>query len=75
VFRPLIGALIEELKRDPKRHPKKRGELQGVRSAPLRFADGITWRAVYTVDEESRTVMIVSLGPHDLAYAEAKRRL
>jgi hypothetical protein len=67
--------LIEELKRDPKRHPKKSGDLRSARAAPLRFADGAAWRAVYTVDEESRTVMIASLGPHDVAYAEAKRRL
>jgi hypothetical protein len=75
VFRPSIGALIDDLETNPKRHPKKRGELKTARAAPLRYADGISWRAVYVIDEHARLVTILSLGPHDEAYEDAKRRI
>jgi hypothetical protein len=73
-FRPTIGNLIDDLERDPKRHPKKNGKLAGTRAASLTFADGIAWRAVFTVDERSRVVRIIALGPHDEAYKNALRR-
>jgi hypothetical protein len=41
----------------------------------VRFADGVEWRAVYTLDEAQRHVLILSLGPHDEAYADARRRI
>jgi mRNA-degrading endonuclease RelE of RelBE toxin-antitoxin system len=75
VFRPPIGALVDELERDPKRNPKKSGRLSAARAASLRFADGIAWRLVYTIDEQNRVVTIAGLGPHDVAYADAIRRL
>ncbi len=62
------------LRRDPKVFPKKSGPLRAARAAKLRFR-GTAWRAVFTLDEATRTVTILSLGPHDRAYAEAERRL
>jgi mRNA-degrading endonuclease RelE of RelBE toxin-antitoxin system len=73
-FRPLLGTLVAELRRDPKRFPKKSGVLSGVRAAPLRFR-GRAWRAVFRVDERHREVHVVSIGPHDAAYQAASRRL
>lgn len=75
LFRPPFADLIAELERDPKQHPKKAGELRGVRAARLTLANGNAWRVVYIVDEGTRTVDIISAGPHDVAYAEAMRRL
>jgi hypothetical protein len=51
VFRPSIGELIDALETDPKQFPKKKGKLETARAAPVTYADGIVWRAVYTVDE------------------------
>lgn len=74
VFRPTLEALFESLETNPKQYPKKRGDLKGRRAAPITFADDVVWRAVFDLDESSRAVRILSLGPHDQAYDEAKRR-
>lgn len=75
VFRPKIEDLIDALGADPKQFPKKKGRLRDARAADVRFADGITWRAVFVVDENTMTVKMLSLAPHDVAYAEAERRV
>ena len=75
LFRPSIGELIDELETNPKRYPKKRGKLKSARSAPLRYSKTVTWRAVYTVDEVARVVLVIGLGPHDQAYHEAEHRI
>ena len=75
VFRPSIGDLIDELEVDPKRYPKKHGKLKSARAAPLRYMQNVTWRAVYTIDEDARVVLILGLGPHDQAYDDAERRI
>ena len=74
-FRPTIGELIAELETNPKQFPKKKGALKDVRAAEVTFADGITWRAVFTLDEHAGVVSMLSLAPHDVAYKEAKRRV
>jgi hypothetical protein len=48
--------------------------LKGVRAASLTFR-GTAWRAVFTLDENARIVMVWALGPHDRAYEEAVRRI
>jgi hypothetical protein len=73
-FRPTLGALMSDLRRDPKRFPKKSGALRGMRAAPLRFR-GRAWRAVFRVDDVHREVDVVSVGPHDTAYDVACRRM
>lgn len=67
--------MIDELETDPKRHPKKHGKLKSARAVRLRYSDGVTWRAVYTIDEIARVVLIIGLGPHDRAYDDAERRI
>jgi mRNA-degrading endonuclease RelE of RelBE toxin-antitoxin system len=74
VFRPTLAELVVALKTDPKRFPKKHGRLSSARAAPLTFR-GTEWRAVFTLDEEDRTVTVWALGPHDRAYEEAARRI
>jgi hypothetical protein len=74
-FRPTIGELISALETDPKQFPKKRGKLKDARAADAKFADGVTWRAVFTVDESLREVYVLSLDPHDAAYAAAEKRI
>ena len=74
-FRPSIGDLINELESNPKRYPKKQGKLKSARSAPLRYSKAVTWRAVFTVDEVARVVLVIALGPHDQAYDEAEHRI
>lgn len=75
IFRPKIAALIDELEHDPKRFPKKKGALAGARSAPLTFGAGVVWRCVFTLNEKTRSVKVLSLGPHDEAYDLARRRI
>ena len=74
IFRPTIGQLIDALKSNPKQFPKKNGPLKDARAADLRFANGIVWRAVFTVYEADRTVKLL-LARHDDAYNEAMRRI
>ena len=74
-FRPTIGELLIALRSDPKRFEKKQGQLAGTRAADIWYADGVAWRAVFMLDEEARVVKLLSLGPHDVAYGQAKRRL
>jgi len=74
-FRPLIAELIDALEVNPKQFPKKQGQLKQTRSADVSFADGVIWRLVFVLDETSRTVKVVALGPHDAAYADARRRI
>ncbi|GAC1548103.1 MAG: hypothetical protein NVS2B17_32670 [Candidatus Velthaea sp.] len=75
LFRPAIGDLIDALEIDPKRFPKKQGRLRDARAARLKFADGVVWRAVFTLDEPARIVRLIALAPHDDAYADAVRRV
>jgi mRNA-degrading endonuclease RelE of RelBE toxin-antitoxin system len=74
-FRPRISEVIQTLRDDPKIYPKKGGRLKDARAVRLRFRDGVAWRAVYTIHESMSVVFILSIGPHDTAYAEAKRRI
>jgi mRNA-degrading endonuclease RelE of RelBE toxin-antitoxin system len=73
-FRPTIGELIDALEADPKQFPKKHGKPKGCRAAPVVYADGIVWRAVYELNERKRTVRVLALGPHDEAYEDAGNR-
>lgn len=75
IFRPTIGELVAALEYNPKQFPKKHGKLKDARAADVTFGDGIVWRAVFTLDEEARLVKVLSLGPHDEAYEDAKRRI
>jgi mRNA-degrading endonuclease RelE of RelBE toxin-antitoxin system len=74
VFRPTIAELKASLEIDPKQYPKKRGELKDARAAALTFRGGAAWRAVFTITEQTRTVRVLALEPHDDAYRNAKRR-
>jgi hypothetical protein len=60
---------------NPKQYPKKSGKLKTARAAEIIYADGIVWRAVFTLNEKARTARVISLGPHDEAYADAERRI
>jgi hypothetical protein len=75
LFRPTIAALIAALKHDPKRFPKKHGKLKDARASETHFADGVTWRAVFIVNEQARTVRVIALAPHDVAYSDAEDRI
>jgi mRNA-degrading endonuclease RelE of RelBE toxin-antitoxin system len=73
-FRPTLGELVDALSSDPKQFEKKRGKLARCRAADLTFADGVAWRAVFELDESTRTVRVLALGTHDDAYTDAVRR-
>jgi mRNA-degrading endonuclease RelE of RelBE toxin-antitoxin system len=67
--------MIDDLERDPKGvGEKKRGRLRGARAYELRYRS-TAWRAVYIVREADRIVHVLSLAPHDAAYAKAERRI
>jgi mRNA-degrading endonuclease RelE of RelBE toxin-antitoxin system len=74
-FKPTFIILLCELKRDPKQFPKKTGPLKGARAAPVRYRGREAWRAVYRLDDRTRTVFVLSLATHDEAYEVATRRM
>lgn len=73
---PLLHAIVTEhipaILKDPLAagQPKK-GPLAGLRGYNFRH-DDVTYRAVYEIDQD--VVRFVAIGPHDEAYAKAKRR-
>lgn len=72
--RPALGELWRALESDPKQFAKKRGALRGARAADITYADGVAWRAVFTLDEAERVVKVLALDPHDVAHEAAARR-
>lgn len=73
---PLLPAIatshIPAILADPYRagEPKK-GDLAHVRAYDL-TVKGVAYRLVYTIEDD--VVVFVAIGPHDQAYARAKRR-
>jgi mRNA-degrading endonuclease RelE of RelBE toxin-antitoxin system len=67
-FEPSLVELENELKTNPKQYPKKKGKLAHCRAASLIRFDGVVWRMVFTLDEVTRIVRVLSLGTHDEAY-------
>ena len=73
---PLLHAIatvhIPTILRDPYAAGEaKKGDLAHVRAYNLRVK-GVAYRLVYTV--EGDTVVFIAAGPHDEAYARARRR-
>lgn len=73
-FRPTLRELVDALKCDPLQFPTKRGKLKNARAASLKFGSS-TWRAVFVVNVAEHTVRVLSVGPHDVAYERAQRRI
>ncbi len=73
-FRPTLRELVEALKRNPLQFPTKRGKLKNARAAGLKFGSS-TWRIVFVVNVAEHAVRILSVGPHDVAYERAQRRI
>jgi mRNA-degrading endonuclease RelE of RelBE toxin-antitoxin system len=73
-FRPTLRELVEELKRNPLHFPTKRGNLKNARAANLSF-QGSSWRLVFVVSVVEHRVRILAVGPHDVAYDRAARRI
>ena len=74
-FVPTIRDLKNALASEPKQYPKKSGKLKDARAAHVRFADGVEWVAVYTIDEDERSIRVLSFGPHNRAYVDAEKRI
>lgn len=49
----------------------KKGDLAHVRAYNLTI-EGVAYRLVYAVEDD--VVIIIALGPHDVAYRRARRR-
>ena len=73
-FSPSLRELIDALSANPKQFPRKKGKLKDARAAGLKF-EKVTFRAVFTLDEAARLVLVLSLDPHDVAYDRATRRV
>ncbi len=71
----LLREIIPTVLADPRKAGEpKRGDLAGV------FAHGVSdqgtaYRLIYTIDDDRRLVTFIAFGPHDPAYARAKRRI
>lgn len=73
---PLLHAIttvhIPEILQAPlKAGEPKKGDLAHVRAYNLR-AKGVAYRLVYMLEDD--VVVFIAIGPHDEAYAHAKRR-
>jgi len=73
---PLLHAIatvhIPAILRDPfAASEAKKGDLAHVRAYNLRVK-GVAYRLVYSIEGE--TVVFLAIGPHDEAYARARRR-
>ncbi len=73
---PLLHAIvtvhIPAILRDPyAAGESKKGDLAHVRAYDLTMKS-VAYRLVYTIDGE--IVVFVAIGPHDAAYARARRR-
>jgi hypothetical protein len=73
-FRPTLRELVHALSTNPKQFAKKHGKLAECRAVNMTFAGTVAWRAVFVIDEPTRLVNVLALGPHDTAYADAIRR-
>jgi mRNA-degrading endonuclease RelE of RelBE toxin-antitoxin system len=73
-FTPTLLKIVEALQCDPLQFPKKRGKLKSARAAALRFY-GVSWRLVFIVGTKERRVRVLAIGPHDVAYERAERRI
>jgi mRNA-degrading endonuclease RelE of RelBE toxin-antitoxin system len=71
----LSTSIIPAVLPDPRRAgDQKHGDLSGVYA--VAFREGRTaYRLVYTVDDTRHLVEFIAFGPHDTAYANARRRL
>jgi mRNA-degrading endonuclease RelE of RelBE toxin-antitoxin system len=73
---PLLHAIATEhipaILRDPLAagEPKK-GNLAHVRAYDL-TAKGVAYRLIYQVEHD--VILVIAIGPHDVAYKSAKRR-
>ncbi len=73
---PLLHAIvtvhIPTILRDPYAAGEaKKGDLAHVRAYDL-TVKGVAYRVIYTIEDEA--VVFVAIGPHDAAYARARRR-
>lgn len=73
---PLLHAIATEhipaiLRNSLEAGEPKKGDLAHVRAYNLRVR-GVAYRLVYALEED--VVVIVAIGPHDDAYAQARRR-
>jgi mRNA-degrading endonuclease RelE of RelBE toxin-antitoxin system len=73
-FRPTLRELVDALKRNPLQYPKKHGKLKHARAVSLKYGE-TSWRIVFTVSETEHLVHVLSVGPHDIAYERAERRV
>ena len=68
----IVTTHIPAILRDPHAAGEaKRGDLAHVRAYNL-TVKGVAYHLVYTIEDE--TVVFVAIGPHDAAYARARRR-
>ncbi len=71
----LTTKIIPAVLPDPRRAgDPKHGDLAGVYA--VAFSEGgAAYRLVYIVDDTRHLVEFIAFGPHDAAYANAKRRV
>ena len=71
----LATKIIPAVLPDPRRAGNpKHGDLAGVYA--VAFSEGGTaYRLAYTVNDERQLAEFIAFGPHDAAYANAKRRV
>lgn len=73
-FSPILHEIRESLKANPKRYATKVGKLKDARAAKLRYR-GDQWRAIFVIDEDTRTVRWFGLGKRADVYEKTERRL
>jgi len=71
----LLHEVIPAVLADPRKAGEpKRGDLAAVFASGF-HDQGTAYRLIYTIDDNRRLVTFIAFGPHDTAYAHAKRRV
>lgn len=70
---PMRSAL-RRLEEAPLRGHRLEGELYDVRSLAVSLG-GVAYRAAYLLDRQSRTCVVILIGPHEGFYDRAVRRV
>lgn len=69
-----IRSAVAKALQSPYLTEKKRGRLKGCRAIEFTIG-GVTYRGVYEIDETRRVLYFLAVGPHDVAYERAERRI
>lgn len=67
--------VLSRLEEQPRAGHTLTGLLRGTRALEFSLPGSGAYRAVYTIDTETQSCLIVIIGPHENIYDKAERRV